>query len=141
MKNLTVLFSQISLKIINVGTKQIQKHIFYEKFFIKFLKKIYFYNGFMPTFMILREFGENKFFLKMAKKKFFRHTPLHGQKIFTKNFFEKIFFQISFKIINVGTKPSQKHIFFKNFFMKIFRNQPTKSTTRKVSMMILCLHL
>ena len=61
----------------------------------------------MPTFMILREFGENKFFLKMAKKNFFSTYPPTWPKNFYENFFEKIFFfQISFKIINVGTKPS-----------------------------------
>ena len=45
----------------------------------------------MPTFMILREFGENKFFLETAKNFFFRYTPPHDQKNLMKKFFEKFF--------------------------------------------------
>ena len=70
----------------------------------------------MPTFMILRKFGEKKFFFETAKKFFFRYTPPHDQKICLKKIFENFFFEIFLQ----NHKCRHKTIIETYFFQKIF---------------------
>ena len=77
-----------------------------ENFNKKFSKKIRFYDGFVPTFMILGEFWKKKFFFETEKKIFFNIPPHMTKKIYKEKFRKNFFSKFSFKIINVGTKPT-----------------------------------